>query len=88
MGFGTFTVLGGGMFVLMGSVSGGSSEPREPDELDPVALQRAGAVTAAVGAGMLVGGIVLLSGGTTRVELVKASGPRTGVYLEGGALRF
>jgi hypothetical protein len=87
LGLGTFSVLGGGMFALM-STLGDSEGPREPDELDPVALQRASLVAAAVGAGLVVGGIVLVSGGTTRVELVKAKGPRTGVYLEGGALRF
>ncbi|MDC3988117.1 hypothetical protein [Polyangium jinanense] len=89
------TVLGG-FFVLSGVAIAGMSytidttpTPEVPDPARQINTVRTiGLVTLGIGAAGFIGGIMLLSEGRTRVELVKAQKGNTGVVVENGILRF
>ncbi|MDI1475467.1 hypothetical protein [Polyangium sp. y55x31] len=89
------TVLGG-FFAVSGAAITGMSytidttpTPEVPDPVRQIRTVRTiGLVTLGIGAAGFVGGLMLLSEGRTRIELVKAQNGSTGVVLENGILRF
>jgi hypothetical protein len=84
-GFGGTLALGGGLLLSFAALLR-STEPARTSSDTSIGV--VGGVTLAMGAGMLVGGILLVSKGITRVELVKPTSGRPGVYFANGALRF
>ncbi|MDI1444032.1 hypothetical protein [Polyangium sp. 6x1] len=81
--------LGGTMFTAASFTMDTTPTPENPNPAQDVrAVRTIGLVTLAMGAGSLVGGIMLLSEGRTRIELVKGQRGSTGVVLENGILRF
>jgi hypothetical protein len=94
---GVIMTASGGMFMLGGTMFAGISfisenEKPTPDNPDPARTARqvraVGVTLAAIGAASLVTGIVLLSVGRTRLELIPAKRGHTGVVLDHGVLRF
>ncbi len=92
---GVILAASGGMFGLGGLMFVGMSYiPQEPSEDDPNPGQTArevrtiGAVMAGVGVAMAITGAVLLSGGRTRVELIKSNRGDAKLVLDHGVLRF
>jgi hypothetical protein len=85
----------GGIFTLSGSMLFGlsfaSNTPtaagQEPEQSGRE-MRTAGLVVGGVGAGMLVGGILMLAGGRTRVDLIKTERGETALAWDRGAFRF
>jgi hypothetical protein len=94
---GVIMAASGGMFVLGGTMFAGISfisenETPTPENPDPARTARqvrtVGVALAGIGAASLITGIVLLSAGRTRVELIPANRSHTGLVLDHGVLRF
>lgn len=87
--FGGMFSLGGTALFVVGSVVPLPQTTQGPTQESPgLVLTVAGGAMLALGVAALVGGIYLVSEGTTRVELLRAKKRSGGVFLENGALRF
>ncbi len=85
---GTLT-LGGGMFTAFSFLIDPEKTAENPNPEGELRTVRTfGLVLLGMGVASLVGGIVFLSEGRTRIELVPARGRSTGVVLDKGVLRF
>jgi len=85
----------GGTFALSGTMLFGlsfmSTKPTatnpDPDQ-STGEMRTAGLIIGGIGTGMLVGGILLVAGGRTRVELLKTDRGETALAWDRGAFRF
>ncbi len=85
----------GGTFALSGTMLFGlsfmSTKPTatnpDPDQ-SAGEMRTAGLIIGGIGTGMLVGGILLVAGGRTRVELLKTDRGETALAWDRGAFRF
>lgn len=85
----------GGIFALSGTMLFGFSFiPNRPTQASPnpvdvsTDMRVAGLIVGGIGAGMLVGGIYLLAGGRTKVDLIKTPRGETALSWDRGAFRF
>lgn len=85
----------GGMFALSGTMLFGFSylegqptaENPDPSQGQQT-MRTAGMIVGGIGTGMLIGGIYLLSGGRTHVDLIKTPKGETALAWDRGAFRF
>ena len=82
--------LGGGMFLGMSYLTANETPSADNPNPERAAKEvRSFALgIGAVGLAGVIGGIVLLSGGTTRVEIIESKRGHSGLVLDGGVLRF
>jgi len=93
---GVILVALGGVMGLGGAMFTGASFAIDPEptmenpnpQEDMRVVRTFGLVTLGLGAAGLIGGILLLSEGHTRIEIVKPTAGNTGVVLDKGVLRF
>lgn len=89
-GAGSIFALGGAMFFGMSFINASekpSVENPNPKEAS-IEVRNAGLAFGAVGFVGLASGIVLLSSGMTRIEIIKSTPKHTGLVLDQGVLRF
>lgn len=65
-----------------------SSSSTPPPERDETQMRAIGLIVGSVGIIAITGGVMLLSGGLSRVEIIPAKGRHSGLMLDGGTLRF
>lgn len=65
-----------------------SSTSAPPPDRDETQMRAIGLIVGSVGIIALTSGVMLLSGGLSRVEIIPAKGHHSGLMLDGGTLRF
>jgi hypothetical protein len=90
IGTGSVFTLGGAMFFGMSFLNANERPSAENPNPERAAadVRNAGLVFGAIGITGVIAGIALLSGGTTRVEIIKGSRDQSALVLDGGVLRF
>lgn len=90
VGTGSVFTLGGGMFFGMSFLNANEKPSAEnPNPARAAAdVRNVGLAFGAIGLAGVITGIVLLSSGTTRVEIIKSTPQQTGLILDGSVLRF